>query len=109
MFLAYFLSRSYFHIFPIQVVLGPSWSLLYIGLLLYLLDRNKEKALSSALLESTISIAAIIGPVIGGVIAKLTELRNVLLFGFLSTLCSFAMSNRLAKQTAVVAPQVVHQ
>jgi hypothetical protein len=30
-FLAYSLSQSYFHIFPIQVVLGLSWSLLYVG------------------------------------------------------------------------------
>jgi hypothetical protein len=48
-FLAYFLSQSYFHMFLIQVVLGLSWSLLYMGSLLYLLDKNKEKATSSAL------------------------------------------------------------
>jgi DHA1 family quinolone resistance protein-like MFS transporter len=75
------------------------------GSLLYLLDRNSEKATASALLESTISVGAIIGPLIGGVIAEVSGLRNVLLFAFLVTLGSFAMSKRLAKQT--VAPQKV--
>lgn len=101
-FLAYFLSQSYFHVFPIQVVLGLSWSLLYMGSLLYLLDKNKEKATSSALLESTISVAAIIGPLAGGIIAEMSGLRNVLLFAFLMTLGSFAMSKRLARQTVAV-------
>ncbi|MGI0048914.1 MAG: MFS transporter [Nitrososphaera sp.] len=104
-FLAYFLSQSYFHIFPIQVVLGLSWSLLYMGSLLYLLDKNKEKATSSALLESTISVAAIIGPLAGGAIAEVSGIRSVLLFAFLMTLGSFAMSKRLARQT--VAAQKV--
>ena len=98
-FFAYFLSQSYFHVFPIQIVLGFSWSLLYMGSLLYLLDRNKEKATSSALLESTISVAAIAGPLIGGVIAEVYGLRNVMLFAFIATLGSFAMSKKLAKQT----------
>ena len=104
-FIAYFASQSYVHIFPIQIVLGISWRLLYIGSLLYLLDRNKEKATSSALLESAISVAAIIGPIAGGVIAEMSGLRNVLLFAFLVTLGSFAMSKRLARD-AVAAPKV---
>ena len=99
-FLAYFFSQSYFHVFPVQVVLGLSWSLLYMGSLLYLLDRNSEKATASALLESTISLGAIIGPLIGGVIAEVSGLRNVLLFAFFVTLGSFAMSKRLSKHTA---------
>ncbi len=101
-FIAYFASQSYIHIFPIQVVLGISWSFLYMGSLLFLLDRNREKATSSALLESTISIGAIAGPLAGGLIAEMSGLRGVLLFGFLITLGSFAMSRRLEKQTVSV-------
>ncbi len=101
-FIAYFASQSYVHIFPIQVMLGVSWSFLYMGSLLFLLDRNKEKATSSALLESTISVGAIVGPLAGGIIAEVTGLRGVLLFGFLITLGSFVMSKRLEKQTVSV-------
>lgn len=97
-FIAYFVSQSYVHIFPIQVLLGVSWSFLYVGSLLFLLDRNKEKATSSALLESTISVGAIVGPLGGGIVAELFGLRGVLLFGFAITLGSFAMSKQLEKQ-----------
>lgn len=102
-FMGYFLAQSYVHVFPIQVVLGVSWSLLYVGSLLYLLDRNKEKATSTALLESTISVAAIVGPLAAGAVAELLGIRAVLVFAFCVTLGSFAMSKRLARQTVTAA------
>ena len=101
-FAAYFLSQSYLHAFPIQVMLGVSWSTLYIGSLLFLLDKNKEKATSSALLESTISIGAIVGPLAGGVIAEALGIRTVFVFAFAVTMGSFAMSRTLKKKTAAI-------
>jgi DHA1 family multidrug resistance protein-like MFS transporter len=101
-FAAYFLSQSYLHAFPIQVLLGVSWSTLYIGSLLFLLDKNKEKATSSALLESTISVGAIVGPLAGGVIAEALGIRTVFVFAFAVTMGSFAMSRTLKKKTAAV-------
>jgi hypothetical protein len=50
---------------------NPPLGLLYIGSLLYLFDKNEEKATSSALLESAISVAATIGPMAGGMIAEI--------------------------------------
>lgn len=98
-FAAYFVSQSFVHAFPIQVVLGVSWSTLYIGSLLFLLDRNEEKATSSALLESTISVGAIAGPLAGGAIAEAFGIRMVFLFAFAITMGSFAMSRTLKRQT----------
>ncbi|MEW5841202.1 MFS transporter [Nitrososphaera sp.] len=94
----YFVAQEYWQAFPIQVVLGVSWSTLYIGSLLLLLDRNREKATSSALLESTISVGAIAGPLAGGIIAELFGIRSVLLFAFAVTAGSFAMSRTLKRQ-----------
>ena len=99
-FAAYFLSQSYLHAFPIQVMLGVSWSTLYIGSLLFLLDKNREKATSSALLESTISVGAIVGPLAGGAIAEALGIRAVFIFAFAVTIGSFAMSKTL-KKTAI--------
>jgi DHA1 family multidrug resistance protein-like MFS transporter len=101
-FAAYFLSQSYFHAFPIQVMLGMSWSTLYIGSLLFLLDKNREKATSSALLESTISVGAIVGPLAGGVIAEALGIRAVFVFAFAVTMGSFTMSRTLKKKTAAI-------
>lgn len=102
-FLGYFFSQNFAQAFPIQVVLGVSWSALYIGSLLFLLDRNKEKATSSALLESTISVGAIIGPLAGGFIAELFGIRTVIVFAFVVTLGSFAMSKTLRQTVAAPA------
>lgn len=104
-FIAYFATQSYFQVFPIQVMLGISWSTLYMGSLLFLLGRNKEKASSSALLESTISVGAIVGPLVGGFVAEMFDIRSVLLFAFFVTLGSFAMSRALKKETMAEAPR----
>jgi len=104
-FIAYFFSQSYLHILPVQIILGVSWSFLYVGSLFYLLDKNKEKATSSALLESTISVSAIAGPLIGGVIAEMMGIRNVLLFAFLVNLVAFALSKTLKQPTTLAKKQ----
>ncbi len=104
-FIAYFFSQSYLHVFPIQIILGVSWSFLYVGSLFYLLDKNEEKATSSALLESTISVSAIAGPLIGGVIAEMMGIRNVLLFAFLVNLVGFALSKTLKQPTTLAKKQ----
>lgn len=104
-FAAYFVSQSFVHAFPIQVVLGVSWSTLYIGSLLFLLDRNEEKATSSALLESTISVGAIVGPLAGGAIAEALGIRMVFLFAFAITMGSFVMSRTLKRQTVASRQQ----
>lgn len=104
-FIAYFATQSYFQVFPVQVMLGISWSTLYMGSLLFLLGRNKEKASSSALLESTISVGAIVGPLVGGFVAEMFGIRAVLLFAFFVTLGSFAMSRTLKKETVAEAPR----
>jgi DHA1 family multidrug resistance protein-like MFS transporter len=104
-FALYFISQTYLSAFPIQVILGVSWSTLYMGSLLFLLDRNGEKATSSALLESTISMGAIAGPLAGGVIAELLGIRSVFVFALAVTLGSFAVSRTLKGQTREGVPE----
>jgi MFS family permease len=83
-------------------MLGVSWSTLYTGSLLFLLDKNRENATSSALLESTISVGAIVGPLAGGVIAEALGIRAVFVFAFAVTMGSFTMSRTLKKKTAAI-------
>ncbi|MEM2600788.1 MAG: MFS transporter [Candidatus Hadarchaeales archaeon] len=81
-FLAYSLATSYLHILPVQPVLAIAWSTLYVGSLLYLLRRNVEKATSTSLLGSTISVAGVIGPFLGGAVSEVFGLRAVMLTAF---------------------------
>jgi len=56
-FLIYYNSYNYLHLIPAQIVLGISWSLLYVGSLLRLMNGNREKATAGSLLEAIISSA----------------------------------------------------
>ena len=69
-FLLYYNSYSYLHLIPAQIVLGVSWSLLYVGSLLRLMNGNKNKATAGSLLEAIISSAIVLGSILGGVVAE---------------------------------------
>lgn len=64
-FFSFTLAANFWQIVPAQVLLGVSWSLLYVGGLRYLMDRNVEKATVSGLFDSALSLSSIIGPLIG--------------------------------------------
>jgi len=93
-FLAYSLATSYLHILPVQPVLAVAWSTLYVGSLLHLLRRNLEKATSTSLLGSTMSVAGVIGPFLGGAVSELFGLRAVMLTAFLLNLTATLLASR---------------
>ncbi|MEM2289576.1 MAG: MFS transporter [Candidatus Hadarchaeales archaeon] len=94
-FLFYSLATSYLHILPCQFVLAMAWSTLYVGSLLYLLRKNVEKATSAGLLESTINVAGVVGPFLGGVIAELWGMRASMLIACGLSLAATALSSKL--------------
>jgi len=61
-FFLFTLATDFRQIMPVQILLGVSWSLLYVGGLRYLMDRNVEKATVSGLFDSVLSLSSIIGP-----------------------------------------------
>ncbi|MEA3559264.1 MAG: MFS transporter [Candidatus Thermoplasmatota archaeon] len=65
---AAFISFTLVHSFPLflltQVLLGISWSQLYVGSLRSMLNRNRERATAVGLLTSSLSLSALIGPMI---------------------------------------------
>ena len=77
-FLLYYNLYSYLHLIPAQIVLGVSWSLLYVGSLLRLMNGNKNKATAGSLLEAIISSAIVLGSILGGIMAEHYGLRSVL-------------------------------
>ncbi|MFN4336625.1 MAG: MFS transporter [Candidatus Nitrosocaldus sp.] len=93
-FLAYYTSSTYMYIIPAQILLGISWSMIYLGSLYVLLNRSndKEKASSTALLESSMSISIIIGSIIGGLVAEFAGLRSVMLLSSFFCITSFIVA-----------------
>ncbi len=90
-FLLYYNSYNYLHLIPAQIVLGVSWSLLYVGSLLRLMNGNKNRATAGSLLEAIISSAIVLGSILGGVVAEYYGLRSVMLASFVLNIIAFAI------------------
>jgi MFS family permease len=69
-FLAFTVAVDFPSMFVAQVMLGTSWATLYVGSLKFVMERNVERATSAGLLQSTMSIAAIVGPFAGGALVE---------------------------------------
>jgi MFS family permease len=96
-FLYYYFATSHFQILPAQLLLGVSWGSLYTGSLFYLLERNVEKATSTGVLGSTISLAWIVGPLLGGLVSQAFGMRSVMLMACGLTLSGLVASRHIKK------------
>jgi MFS family permease len=65
-FPSYTLATRPEEIIPMQVSIAAAWSCLYVGSIKYLMERNDEKGTAAGLLQSSLSISAIMGALIGG-------------------------------------------
>lgn len=92
-FVSYPLATNYLQVAPIQVMLGVAWSALYVGCLKTLDEENVEKATSTGLLYAAGSLAAIIGPLICGLLPDINNYEYVMAGAALITLASFAADN----------------
>lgn len=68
-FISFTFANNFLEVFPTQLLLGFSFALLYVGSLRFLMERNVERATSTGMLGSVMSISAIIGPFFGGLIS----------------------------------------
>ncbi len=91
-FILYYFATSYLYLIAVQVILGVAWSLLYLGSLINLFNNNRSKASASSLLESIISIAIIVGSMLGGMVAELFGLRSVIIASFILNVCAFVIT-----------------
>lgn len=62
---------------PFMALVGCSWAFLFVGGNFYLMERNPHST-STGLFSSTISVATIIGPLVGGGIAALLDYQYVM-------------------------------
>lgn len=91
-FFAMALARNFLEMALTQVTLGLAWGCIYVGALKFVIERNEEKTTSTALLQSTIALSSILGPILGGTLVALTGNYVITMYaaGFL-TLLDFAV------------------
>lgn len=68
-FVAFALSRTVHELLAWQLLLGVSWSTLWLGSLKQCLETNVERATATGLLNSSVSLSNIAGPLLGGLLA----------------------------------------
>lgn len=91
-FLLYALVNNYLQLIPVQMLLASSWSCLYVGALLLLLKNNEERATSTGILFSTISISGAAGPFLGGLVAQLWGFQPLMYFAAGLSLAGLGMA-----------------
>ncbi len=95
-FIQYSLSRGITEFLLVQMVLGVSWSMLYVGSIIYLVSKNIEKATSTGILNSVINLSSTIGPMFGGIISSLYSFRHVMWFA--AALTAIALPTTFLKE-----------
>jgi len=90
-FLVFMVAQNFYQLLPAQVLLASSWSCLYVGSLLHLMKRNVEKATSTGLLSSVISLSGVFGAILGGVISQLFEFKATMYAAALLTTIGFIL------------------
>jgi DHA1 family quinolone resistance protein-like MFS transporter len=91
-----FISFTLIQTFPLflltQVLLGFSWANLFVGSLRMMLDRNKERATAAGLLNSSISLSSLMGPMIALLIVQLlpdSSFEGPMYLAFAASLTAF--------------------
>jgi len=81
---------------PFMSLVGATWAFLFIGGNFHLMENN-PKSTSTGIFSSTLSIAAVIGPVIAGSIAFYLEYVSVMYFAIVIIICGFLISLKIKK------------
>jgi DHA1 family quinolone resistance protein-like MFS transporter len=89
-FFIYTLANNFLQILPVQILLGTSWGLMYVGALRYVCEKNDEKATVSGILDSMLSLSAIIGPILATIILSFGDYRLSMYIAALLALMSFS-------------------
>ncbi|QLC49304.1 MFS transporter [Methanolobus zinderi] len=85
-FMVYFLAPGFVFMVPGMLLIAFGWSFLFVGANQLLVQRNREKATASGILNSVIAAASIAGSVAGGLILEFSGYKETMIFG---VVCAF--------------------
>ena len=109
-FVLFYLAPTWEVLLPVQVLLALSWGTLYVGTLAWVMEHNVERATSSGLLQSTQSLAGVVGPLLGGLVAHAGGYGATMLFAAAMSLLAvplFLASARRVERRQRAARDVV--
>jgi len=97
-FFSFTLAQNFIQILIAQPLLAFSWSLMFVGGMRYLSERNLEKATSTGLLNSTLSLSAIIGPILATVVIQFGDYYTLMYLATIMATVSFILNQFLQRR-----------
>lgn len=98
-FLSFAFARNYIELLPTQIFLGMSWSFMYVGSIIYLNKRNKERGTVTGILNSILNLSSIIGSIFAIIlIATLGDYRWLIISAAIMAFIGFAVFSLLSKE-----------
>jgi DHA1 family multidrug resistance protein-like MFS transporter len=82
---------------PFMALVGATWALLYIGGIFHLMDNNPRPT-STGIFSATISIGAVVGPIIAGIVASRFNYDAVLYFAIIIIVLAFVVSLKVKSE-----------
>ncbi|PXF57435.1 MAG: arabinose efflux permease [Candidatus Methanogaster sp.] len=98
-FLSFIPPTIFYYVPPGMVLVALSWSFLYVGSTELLLRRNEDKAASAGLITTVISLATVVGSLIGGAVSQYHGFVAALMVGAMMCFAGFLISAKYLTRT----------
>ena len=86
--------KIYYHIIPCMILIGLSWSFLFVGSTELLLARNRDKATAAGYLNSAIGLSMIFGALLGGIVSDMWGFNTMFIIAAVLSLVSMLITVR---------------
>jgi MFS family permease len=93
------------HLLPLQLLVGLSFAALWLGCLKEVLARNVERATASGLLNASMSLSNVTGPLVGGLVAGAFGFRATMYVGATVTVLALVLYGFLERPKAAPSPR----
>jgi MFS family permease len=90
-FLSFTLVSNAYQLLPLQIPLGVSFACLWLGSMKEVMEHNVERATATGLLNASMNLSNVAGPLAGGFIAATAGFRATMYFATAMTLVAFAL------------------
>lgn len=99
-FWSFTLAENAYQLLPLQVPLGVSFACLWLGSMKEVMERNVERATATGLLNASMNLSNVAGPLAGGLIAAAIGFRATMWFAAAMTALAFALFLLLGRARA---------
>lgn len=105
-FWSFTLAENAYQLLPLQVPLGVSFACLWLGSMKEVMEHNVERATATGLLNASMNLSNVAGPIAGGLIAASVGFRATMWFAAVMTAIAFVLflALRPSREPTIMPP-----